>query len=76
VTPEAVKLATESVRSAGFQLKRAVVITEREYDNVYETQAPHEVVFVLPDRERVERRPGQSLTDTARLLMATTPNGI
>jgi hypothetical protein len=37
-----------------------------------------EVVFVLPDRERLGTSfvPGESLLDTARLLMACTPNGI
>ena len=76
ISPGAVTLATESVQAAGFHLKRAVVITEKEYDGNYATQGPDEVVFVLPDPTRVVRRPGQSLLDTARLLMAATPNGI
>jgi hypothetical protein len=31
---------------------------------------------VLPDLDRVTPRAGESLLNTARLLMATTPNGI
>jgi hypothetical protein len=52
------------------------VITEAEHDHDYTMQNDQEVVFVLPNPERVTPRPGQSLLDTARLLMACTPNGI
>jgi hypothetical protein len=77
VTPAAAAAATESVRECGFQLKRAVVISEAEYYRPYTVQDPDEIVFVLPNPSRVKSaRPGQSLLDTARLLMATTPNGI
>jgi len=77
VTPAAVQLATQSVNSCGFNLERAVVISEAEYYNNYTEQAPNEVVFVLPDLDRVSVHPtGKSLLETAKLLMATTPNGI
>lgn len=77
VTPAAVQLATQSVNSCGFNLERAVVISEAEYYNHYTEQAPNEVVFVLPDLDRVSVHPtGKSLLETAKLLMATTPNGI
>jgi len=78
ITDGAVKAATDSVNAAGFNLKRAVVISEKEHDQNYRMQDPTEVVFVLPDHERL-RSPfvsGKSLLDTARLLMACTPNGI
>jgi len=77
-TNVAVKAATDAVNAAGFNLKRAVVISEKEHDADYTMQDPTEVVFVLPDRERLGTSfvPGESLLDTARLLMACTPNGI
>jgi hypothetical protein len=78
VTVAAAQLATSSVNAAGFNLTRAVVIAEHEYFNHYTVPAKHdnEVVFVLPNLNRMTPRPGQSLLETARLLMATTPNGI
>jgi hypothetical protein len=79
VTDAAVKAATDAVNAAGFNLKRAVVITEKEHDNNYKMQQPEtEVVFVLPNPKRLGTSfvPGESLLDTARMLMACTPNGI
>ncbi len=77
-TTAAVKAATDAVNAAGFNLKRAVVISEKEHDANYTMQDITEVVFVLPDLERLGTSfvPGESLLDTARLLMACTPNGI
>jgi hypothetical protein len=78
-TAVAVKAATDAVNAAGFNLKRAVVITEKEHDADYTMgDAITEVVFVLPDPARLGTGfvPGQSLLETARLLMACTPNGI
>jgi hypothetical protein len=79
VTPGAAKLATDSVNSCGFNLERAVVISEKEYYDGYTIPATHpdEIVFVLPDLDRVRLHPtSHSLLETAKLLMATTPNGI
>jgi hypothetical protein len=78
VTDAAARLARISLAERGIYLQRAVVITEEEYNNDYTIPAgfPNEVVFVLPDLDRVTPQPGQSLLETARLLMATTPNGI
>jgi hypothetical protein len=76
VTDEAARLARISLAERGIYLERAVVIKEDEYWNDYTTQDDKEVVFVLPRPGRVTPRPGQSLLETARLLMATTPNGI
>jgi hypothetical protein len=79
VTPAAALTAKVALAEKGVYLDRAVVISEDEFDNTYTvplTYAGEEVVFVLPNPQRVTPRPGQSLLDTARLLMATTPNGI
>jgi hypothetical protein len=79
VTDAAAKAATDAVNAAGFNLKRAVVITEKEHDNNYKMQQPDtEVVFVLPNPKRLGTSfvPGESLLATARILMACTPNGI
>jgi hypothetical protein len=72
-----VDAATERVKAAGYDLKCAVVITEEEHDNDYTMQKPNEVVFVLPNRNRVKSFGDPArLLDTAKLLMACTPNGI
>lgn len=76
VTPAAAKYAKAALAARGLYLQRAVVITEVEHDNDYTMQDPNEVVFVLPSQNRVTPRPGQSLLETARLLMSCTPNGI
>ncbi len=76
VTPAAAREAKVALQARGFYLQRAVVITEEEHDNDYTMQDANEVVFVLPNQDRVTPRPGQSLLETARLLMACTPNGI
>lgn len=74
-TAAAVQAATLAVNAAGFNLTRAVVISESEHDNDYEMVEDNEVVFVLPNGNRVFPS-GRSLLDTAKLLMACTPNGI
>jgi hypothetical protein len=73
-TAEAVKEATTRVKRAGFDLTRAVVITEAEHDNDYIMQSDNEIVFVLPNKNRVKTP--VNLLDTAKLLMGCTPNGI
>jgi hypothetical protein len=74
-TVGAVTLATAAVNaSGGFDLSRAVIITEEEHDKNYTSEDDDEVVFVLPNPDRV-RKTG-NLLNTARLLMACTPNGI
>ena len=74
-TAGAVKEATARVKRAGFDLTRAVVITEAEHDSDYIMQSDDEIVFVLPSKKRVAS-PAANLLDTAKLLMACTPNGI
>jgi hypothetical protein len=77
-TPIAVQEATQRVNAqGGFDLQRAVVISEEEHDNDYVMQQDNEVVFVLPMNNRIAAGAGgYSLLNTARLLMACTPNGI
>jgi hypothetical protein len=62
----------------GIFLQNPVIIDEATYWNDAHTKdRDDEVVFVLPDRARVGTpRPGYSLLETARLLMACVPNGI
>jgi hypothetical protein len=74
-TQQAVIEATQKINAAGFDLERAVIITEAEHDDDYTMQEDYEVVFVLPKRDRVINHPTH-LLDTAKLLMACTPNGI
>lgn len=59
----------------GFHLQNPVMIEEETYYQDYEMQDDNEVVFVLPQQPG-NCPPGQSLLETARLLMAITPNGI
>ena len=76
-TSAAVQEATNQVNNlGGFNLVRAVVISEEEHDNDYVMQDPdNEVVFVLPNNTRIDAA-GLHLLETAKLLMACTPNGI
>jgi len=68
--------STKSLLAArGFYLQNPVVIKEEMYYQDYEMQDDNEVVFVLPQQPG-PCPPGQSLLETARLLMAITPNGI
>ena len=75
-TDMAKNVARSSLAARGIYLKSAVVITEKEYDDHHVLNDDDEVVFVLPNDSRVTPRPGQSLLETARLLMAATPKGI
>lgn len=74
-TPTAVAQATAAINGAlpGYSLKRAVIITEDEHDRGYTMETADDVVFVLPNFTRVN---GANLLETAKLLMACTPNGI
>jgi hypothetical protein len=55
--------------------KTPVVITQKDYENGYSHNHNDELVFVLPDHDGTCPA-GKSLLETARLLMAATPNGI
>jgi hypothetical protein len=57
-------------------MKTPIVITEQQYEQGFVANDPdHSIVFVLPQHNGV-CPPGQNLLDTAKLLMAATPNGI
>lgn len=61
----------------GVYLKRPHIITEETYRKGHTCKDPDEVVLVLPNKPRVGKPPaGHSLLETAKLLMAVTPNGI
>ena len=62
-------------RHRDFNLKRAVIITEDEHDDGYTMETPNDVVFVLPNNDRADPT-GANLLNSAKLLMACTPNGI
>lgn len=74
-TQDAVDQATAAINAAapGFGLRRAVIITEQEHDDGYTVEEDDHVVFVLPN---ATRKTGPNLLNTAKLLMACTPNGI
>jgi hypothetical protein len=62
-------------QARGFYLQRPVVITEEVYHSHYYMTYPDETVFVLP-QDPAAYPAGTNLTETAKLLMACTPNGI
>jgi hypothetical protein len=69
--------AKEALKQRGIYLTNPVVITEDEYFDGFHMQGTDGVIFVLPNQPRTEKPPrGQTLLETAKLLMACTPNGI
>jgi len=75
-TPGAAKSA---LAQRGIYLANPIVITEARYNQGFTPGNPDvDVILVLPNQPRVDMAPppGQSLLETARLLMASTPNGI
>jgi hypothetical protein len=69
--------AVINTSTTNFNLERPVIITEAEHDADWYMDDDTEVVFVLPNKPRVAS--GSSATqllETAKLLMACTPNGI
>jgi hypothetical protein len=71
--------AKSALAQRGIYLASPVVITEAQFTQGYTPSNPNvDVIFVLPNQPRVDMTPppGQSLLETARLLMASTPNGI
>jgi hypothetical protein len=69
--------AKAELANRGIYLANPLVITEAEYENGHRVQDRNAVVFVLPDPARITAAPaGQTLLETAKMLMAVTPNGI
>ena len=76
-TPNARTRATNAINAAQptYNFTRCVIISEEEHDNGYRVESPDDVVFVLPNKGRIDST-GGNLLNTAKLLMACTPNGI
>jgi hypothetical protein len=76
--PDAAK-ATLAAR--GIYLQEPIVLTELEYDGGFslaDANLPSAVVFVVPDQSRATTTVATppALLETAKMLMAVTPNGI
>lgn len=71
-------VAKAELAKRGIHLSNPVVIEERIYwSDTYVKESDDEVVFVLPDRNRIEvTAPKHGLLETAKFLMACVPNGI
>jgi hypothetical protein len=68
--------AVRMLADRGIFLSKAHVITEADYNKGHVCDDPEEIVFVLPNKDRVRTVQGKNLLETAKLLMAITPNGI
>ena len=67
--------ARAELEKRGVYLTDPQVLTEDEYFNTgWQKTSDDEVVFVLPNKSRATT--GKPLLETAKLLMACTPNGI
>jgi hypothetical protein len=73
----------DELASRGVFLSHPVVLTEAEYNTGWTQENDDEVVLVLPDEARKIPATGTgpggapfTLLETAKLLMAVTPNGI
>jgi hypothetical protein len=67
--------AKTELANRGINLTRPIVLTEDEFFGGWEMDDHDEVVFVLPNKTRVTLNQ-PVLLETAKLLMACTPNGI
>ena len=69
------KNAVSLLAERGIYLSKAHIITEDDYHRGHVCDDPDEIIFVLPNPNRADlaRKP---LLETAKLLMAITPNGI
>jgi hypothetical protein len=73
--------AKVALATKGLYLQQPIVISETEYDGGFslaDAGLPSAVVFVVPDGSRATTTVGTppSLLETAKMLMAVTPNGI
>jgi hypothetical protein len=72
--------AKEELEARGIYLKFPFVVTEDEYEDGFHLEdhglpADKGVVFVVPRKDRATV-PAATLLETAKMLMAITPNGI
>jgi hypothetical protein len=71
--------AQKQLEAAGIKLSNPVVLTEDEYNDGWQMDSGDDVVFVLPDVSRVNKKATDTkdtLLETAKMLMACVPNGI
>ena len=73
--------AKSAFAAKGVYLQQPIVLTEAEYDagfSLTDATLPSAVVFVLPDQARatITISTPPALIETAKMLMAVTPNGI
>jgi hypothetical protein len=73
--------AKAALAARGIYLEQPIVITEDEYEDGFSLadaglSATNGVVFVLPRNTRPTTFGGPPLLETAKMLMAITPNGI
>ena len=66
--------AKTALAARGINLTNPIVLTEREFNEGWDRDSADQVVFVLPNDTRATA--GTPLLETAKLLMACTPNGI
>jgi hypothetical protein len=74
-------LAKAALAARGIYMEKPIVITEDEYDDGFVLEnaglsATVGVVFVVPRPTRATTLSGTPLLETAKMLMAITPNGI
>jgi hypothetical protein len=76
-TPIARQQATDAINKAAphYNFTQCVIISEQEHDEGYTMEDENDLVFVLPNKGRVNPA-GADLLSSAKLLMACTPNGI
>jgi hypothetical protein len=73
--------AQAALKARGIYLEEPIVITEQEYDDGFLLKDAHfdpdiAVVFVVPRASRPTTAGAPPLLETAKMLMAITPNGI
>ncbi|NOJ48755.1 hypothetical protein [Bradyrhizobium archetypum] len=73
--------AKSALEARGIYLAKPIVITEDEYDDGFslaDANIPADtgVVLVVPRYARATNTPPKPLLETAKMLMAVTPNGI
>jgi hypothetical protein len=74
--PTRINNAKTALAGRGINLTNPIVLTESEFAEGWVRDSNDQVVFVLPDPARVTMTAGTPLLETAKLLMACTPNGI
>jgi hypothetical protein len=67
--------ARTALAQRGINLTNPIVLTETEFNEGWDRDNDDEVLFVLPNQSRATTA-GTPLLETAKLLMACTPNGI